>query len=809
MSLSSRVAKVIACLLATVAIPAIILAQASFRNDGNEYSLSGAVPGDQVHSQLAINQFGGFLVWEDNVGGVRAVALDSSLSPVGNPFQISRSKVGYQEYPQVALLKGGGAVFVWQGGISGSQDIHARFLSSSNTWLTADMIIHTFTKNAQTQPRVAVLDNGNVVIVWTSFNQASTTSMQDVFGQIFSPRGQRLGAGFSVNQSIAFNQRSPAVAGLTNGGFVVAWVTEQQRSGQVDVPNPLTLYDPTNRPSVEIYFRIFDADANPATSELLANTSLNVAANPSIAAAADGGFMLAWGERDMINRSNSWDIVARPFSSTGSGGASRYVNSELFGDQYVPQISAVGNDYLVVWTSLGQDGAREGVYGQFLRADGSFAGGEFRVNTKTAGRQIHPGIASDSSGRFIVAWSSYARISSMDVYAKIYPSDSYVPNGGPPLIVYAAPTRDPFSTVVPPPSGGGVVAGNGKTLPFPPGTAFGQALPNPFTVSKGTYNGLIYDSSGVAVPSSGYFTASTTTRGSYTAKVMLAGQTYSVSGKFDASGQATNSINRAGSPLRLYLQMDLSGGGQMRGFLISDQWTAQLQADQLRPTAAAKYTFVIRGDPQNSSTVPGGDGIGTITVSSSGSLRFSAVLSDRAKITQGSGLSSQGYWPLCGALYSKNGALVSWIQFSSNTDSDLAGQLVWIKPTLDPAKELTYTLGFTNSVSAVGSTYRAPPAGGTALNLSSGTFALTGASLNQPLISSVTFAPNRKVIAPAQDKLTLTVTSSTGLFKGSRLNPDTGQMISFEGALFQKGNVGMGYFIGGNQSGEVYLSSGQ
>ena len=38
----------------------------------------------------------------------------------------------------------------------------------------------------------------------------------------------------------------------------------------------------------------------------------------------------------------------------------------IYGDQYAPRISAIGVDYLIVWTSLGQDGSREGVFGQFV-----------------------------------------------------------------------------------------------------------------------------------------------------------------------------------------------------------------------------------------------------------------------------------------------------------------------------------------------------------------------------------------------------------------------------------------------------------
>ena len=83
------------------------------------------------------------------------------------------------------------------------------------------------------------------------------------------------------------------------------------------------------------------------------------------------------------------------------------MNSYLSGDQYAPRISAIGVDYLIVWTSLGQDGSREGVFGQFVHGDGTPVGGEFRVNTTTLSRQMQPVVASDGADQFLVVWTSY------------------------------------------------------------------------------------------------------------------------------------------------------------------------------------------------------------------------------------------------------------------------------------------------------------------------------------------------------------------------------------------------------------------
>ena len=117
--------------------------------------------------------------------------------------------------------------------------------------------------------------------------------------------------------------------------------------------------------------------------------------------------MVAWSGRDMVTHSNGWDIYARPFSNNVAIGSAARVNTHLAGNQYAPHLRAIGADYLAVWTSLGQDGSREGVYGQFVHSDGTPVGGEFRVNTTSIGQQMQPAVASDGANQFLVVWTGY------------------------------------------------------------------------------------------------------------------------------------------------------------------------------------------------------------------------------------------------------------------------------------------------------------------------------------------------------------------------------------------------------------------
>jgi hypothetical protein len=422
MSLSLFGRNALVCGFLAVAAPALVLGQTNYVPNGVEYAIAGSLAGDQTRPQLGLSVSGGYLVWQDSFTdgdglGISALRLDNSFSRALSPFRVNSIGAGDQENPQVSLQNGGGAVFVWQGGKQGFQRIYARFLSSGNLWLGGDVQVNTFSNNSQVSPVVTTLANSNVVVAWASFNQAAPTSLQDVYAQVLSPAGKKVGGEFQVNQFISYNQRDPAIAALSDGRFVVAWVSEQQRSLGAASDTAGT----SGTASVDVYARIFAADGTPAGAEFLVNTSSNFCSSPHVAAASGGKFMIVWAERGRVADTNGWDIWEASFSNAGIGSAARCINTTRFGDQYLPSISWDGMDYLVVWTSLGQDGSREGVFGQLLHDDGSPDRGEFQVNTTWISQQMQPTVASDGQGRFLAAWTSFVGGPyGFDLYAQRY-----------------------------------------------------------------------------------------------------------------------------------------------------------------------------------------------------------------------------------------------------------------------------------------------------------------------------------------------------------------------------------------------------
>lgn len=434
------------CLLAALT-SGLSQAQGNYIVEGGEYNVGGMLPGEQMYPAVSLKTTGGYLVWQDNITdgaglGISARKLDGTLSGVMSPFRVNAQGAYDQERPAVSMLNDGGAMFVWQGGRQGFQHIYGRLLSSGGTWLTNDFSVSTATNVYQLEPAVTTLVGGNVVVAWSSFNQVFSNSLRDVYFQQFTPTGAKVGSETRVNQAVTYNQRAPAISRLSDGRFVVVWISEQQRFEN----------------SVDVVARIYDSSAAPVTGEFMINLNTNVCANPSVAPSSDGGFAVTWMERDLVTRSNSWDVFSRTYNSGGTGGDTRRVNTQVLGDQFGPKISSLGTDYLIVWTSLGQDGSREGVYGQFIRGDGTPFGGEFRANTTTVSQQMHPAVASDGAGQFLAVWTSYTGgASTFDLFAqRYYNTNAALAAPGAPLVTVLS--SNALSVTWPPVQGLGVAS---------------------------------------------------------------------------------------------------------------------------------------------------------------------------------------------------------------------------------------------------------------------------------------------------------------------------------------------------------------
>ncbi len=326
-----------------------------------------------------------------------------------------------------------------------------------------------------------------------------------------------------------------------------------------------------------------------------------------------------------------------------------------------------------------------------------------------------------------------------------------------------------------------------------------------FTVTPGSYNGLFFESTGIEFGRSGFITLTAAKGGKCSGSVQVGGKRYSFAGQLDQSGAATIGLPNSG--LTMHLQV---GGDQLTG-TIGDgaSWSADILADRAvfntrtnKAPFAGPFTlaFAGSGDPTNTA-LPLGAGYATVKVQPTGRVQLNGILADGTKVAQSTSVSKDGRWPLYASLYKGQGQIMGWLTFENRIDRDVGGDVDWIKPA-DPAVKL-YPGGFDFQTTATGSTFNAslhPITGFDFAELS-----LTGGNLATDLTESLLVNTNNKVMNLGPDKVTLTLSSSQGLFKGSLVNTNLGVKLKLNAVILQKQNIGLGFFPGTNQNGQVSI----
>ena len=357
----------------------------------------------------------------------------------------------------------------------------------------------------------------------------------------------------------------------------------------------------------------------------------------------------------------------------------------------------------------------------------------------------------------------------------------------------------------------GAVAGSNPVLSFVMATNLTLNVgfqPNPYLGLPGSYNGLFYEADEVRNDTSGFVTLQRNAKGSYSGAVMSGGRRLRFSGRFDALGNATNIIRR-GKLTPFLAELHLGAGDrpdEISGRIADGVWSAGLLADRAafhaitnRAPFAGRYTLVIPGHPLDP-TCPAGDGFGTMVVSPRGLVTFGGTLADGRKVSQRVLLGRGGEWPLYAGLYRGSGSLLGWQTFGTRATEDVGGLLSWIRPP--QARAARFAAGFSFDTVTTGSRYVKPSAGHRVLDFSEGVVSFSGGGIPM-FANSVMLLPDNKVVNRSGNRLQLFINQRNGLYRGCVVNPATGVMEAFQGALLQKQNRGSGFCPGLNGVGRV------
>ncbi len=362
---------------------------------------------------------------DGSADGIYAQRYDTDGNKVGSEFQVHTHTLSDQSYPSITTLSDGGFVISWHsfdpatgdGSVAG---ISGQRYDADGTAVGTEFQVNTYENNDQYHSAVTGLKDGGFVITWyTEDLSAGDTAATGISAQLFDANGDKVGTEFLINNETDHAQYNPEIAGLSDGGFVVTWETNDTDVG--------------DNSGSAIAARIFDKDGNAKGGEFLVNTETNGdQLASSVVGLEDGGFIVTWYGFDQDTGDTSvTGISAQLYDENGAKvGGEFLVNSNIAFEQANPSVTALaGGGFVVTWETkengsmLGEGSSSDsgssgsasgalnnydvdmgGVAGQIYDANGTKVGSEFLINTHTDDKQNGPEVTGLSDGGFVVTW---------------------------------------------------------------------------------------------------------------------------------------------------------------------------------------------------------------------------------------------------------------------------------------------------------------------------------------------------------------------------------------------------------------------
>jgi hypothetical protein len=387
----------------------------------------------------------------------------------------------------------------------------------------------------------------------------------------------------------------------------------------------------------------------------------------------------------------------------------------------------------------------------------------------------------------------------------------------------------------------GDITGSGKLLYFTMPDADLQVtatfVDNPFSEGViGKYTGLLQGPNPAAPQTSGLLTTVVTRTGAATGKVWLGGKSYPMKGEFNGLGRLDAEIAVKKQPkilVGLNLDMNPSGSQSITGTITGPAGASTVQASRapydakknpLPTDFARSYTFYlpahapvsIPGDASSAPPVgpdtapkPEGYGVGILSISTGGVVKWTGTLGDGSPTTQTTMLNAQKRWPLYVPLYKANGFIAGDVTHDpAALHTDLSATLNWIK--LPTPSDRFFPGGFKMEGHVLlGVNYTAPAKGQRVLPGYDAAIGNTGSLLLEEgnledagLSGSLTLLPtNATQITSTLEKLKLSIKAKSGTISGSFIFPVTHQVTPIKGVILQgKIGKGIGFFPGSTLS---------
>lgn len=142
----------------------------------------------------------------------------------------------------------------------------------------------------------------------------------------------------------------------------------------------------------------------------------------AIAPSDAGGFTVVWSSFGQDGSQNG--VFGQRFDGLASPTGDEFpVNTYTTSIQVYPSVAGTADgSFVVVWQGSGQGDYTYDIFGQRFDSSGAKVGEEFPVNTDTPHAQFDPKVAADASGNFVVVWSSLISLNDNDVRGQRFDS---------------------------------------------------------------------------------------------------------------------------------------------------------------------------------------------------------------------------------------------------------------------------------------------------------------------------------------------------------------------------------------------------
>ncbi|MEP7302234.1 MAG: hypothetical protein ABI699_11950 [Caldimonas sp.] len=166
---------------------------------------------------------------------------NSQLSLTSAEFRANAVTFSDQNEPTITALADGGFVIAWQSWQQDGEEtgIFAQRYDARGLATGPEFQVNTIASSRQSLPTVGALADGGFVVCWETLGRDGDG--YGIYGQRFDSDGHPLEQEFRINTTGGFDQVSPSIAALSDGGFVVSWESSiQDGSGYASTPNDST-----------------------------------------------------------------------------------------------------------------------------------------------------------------------------------------------------------------------------------------------------------------------------------------------------------------------------------------------------------------------------------------------------------------------------------------------------------------------------------------------------------------------------------------------------------------------------------------